>query len=136
MTLFDWLKEINYKKSSPNTFTDKDWEGFNSYMINRFLSMNPKYVEFVNYAQIIPPQNKKQLYSVYREAIPKNKSYSKYQKSNSKELNKDLLKHLSEHFSLSIREVKDYYDLIDKKQIKTILSHRGLEDKEIKKLLK
>ena len=70
--IFDWLKQINTIKSDPDTFSDKDWEVWNSYMIHRFLSMNKDYLELVNETQQIMPQNKKEIYSIYREYIPKN----------------------------------------------------------------
>ena len=45
--IFDWLKAINTTKPPVESFTDKDWEVWNSYMIHRFLSMNPDYLEIV-----------------------------------------------------------------------------------------
>ena len=42
--VFDWLKAINSTKPPVESFTDKDWEVWNSYMVHRFLSMNPDYI--------------------------------------------------------------------------------------------
>jgi hypothetical protein len=134
--VFDWLKEINSTKSHPDTFTNQDWDIWNSYMIHRFLSMNPDYIELVNEVQSLPPSNKKQIYSIYREYIPKNNKWSKYVKSSSKEFDKDLVLQLKKHFNVSAREIKDYLKILDKKEVQSILSKQGLEEKEIKKLLK
>jgi hypothetical protein len=134
--VFDWLKEINSTKSHPDTFTNQDWDIWNSYMVHRFLSMNPDYIELVNEVQALPPSNKKQIYSIYREYIPKNNKWSKYVKSSSKEFDKDLILQLKKHFNVSIREIKDYLKILDKKEVQSILSKQGLEEKEIKKLLK
>ena len=134
--VFDWLKEINTKKTHPNEFTNQDWDTWNSYMVHRFLSMNPDFTELVNEIQILPPTNKKQIYSIYREYIPKNNKWSKYVKSNIKEPDKDLTLQLKKYFNVSVREVKDYLKILDKKQVQNILSKQGLEEKEIKKLLK
>jgi hypothetical protein len=134
--VFDWLKEINSTKSHPDTFTNQDWDIWNSYMVHRFLSMNPDYIELVNEVQALPPSNKKQIYSIYREYIPKNNKWSKYVKSSSKEFDKDLILQLKKHFNVSIREIKDYLKILDKKEIQSILNKQGLEEKEIKKLLK
>ena len=134
--VFDWLKEINSTKSHPDTFTNQDWDVWNSYMVHRFLSMNPDYIELVNEIQILPPTNKKQIYSIYREYIPKNNKWSKYVKSNIKEPDKDLTLQLKKYFNVSVREVKDYLKILDKKQVQSILVKQGLEEKEIKKLLK
>ena len=134
--IFDWLKEINSTKSHPDSFTNQDWEIWNSYMVHRFLSMNPNYIELVNEIQILPPTNKKQIYSIYREYIPKNNKWSKYVKSSTKEPDKDLTLQLKKYFNVSVREIKDYLKILDKKQIQSILVKQGLEEKEIKKLLK
>ena len=134
--IFDWLKEINSTKSHPDLFTNQDWDVWNSYMVHRFLSMNPDYIELVNEIQVLPPTNKKQIYSIYREYIPKNNKWSKYVKSNIKEPDKDLTLQLKKYFNVSVREVKDYLKILDKKQVQSILIKQGLEEKEIKKLLK
>ena len=134
--IFDWLKEINSTKSHPDSFTNQDWDVWNSYMVHRFLSMNPDYIELVNETQVLPPTNKKQIYSIYREYIPKNTKWSKYVKSNIKEPDKDLTLQLKKYFNVSVREVKDYLKILDKKQVQSILVKQGLEEKEIKKLLK
>ena len=134
--VFDWLKEINSTKSHPDTFTNQDWDIWNSYMVHRFLSMNPEYIELVNEVQSLPPSNKKQIYSIYREYIPKNNKWSKYVKSSSKEFDKDLVLQLKKYFNVSAREIKDYLKILDKKEVQSILSKQGLEEKEIKKLLK
>jgi len=134
--VFDWLKEINSTKSHPDTFTNQDWDIWNSYMVHRFLSMNPDYIELVNEVQSLPPSNKKQIYSIYREYIPKNNKWSKYVKSSSKEFDKDLILQLKKHFNVSIREIKDYLKILNKKEVQSILNKQGLEEKEIKKLLK
>jgi len=134
--IFDWLKEINTKKSPVESFSDADWELWNSYMVHRFLSMNIDFLSIVNEVQSYPPQSKKEIYSIYKEYIPKNNKWSKYIKSSNKEPNKDLINHLKDHFKVSVREVKDYLRILDTTEIFRILTDRGLEKKEIKPLLK
>ena len=136
MNLFDWLKEINYKKSPIDSFTDEDWSEFNAYMVHRFLSMNPDFLELVNEVQSLPPTDKQQIYSIYREYIPKNNKWSKYVKSTVKPRNKDLIQYLTNYFQLSTREIKEYINLLGDAEINRILSNIGLEPKEIKLLLK
>lgn len=136
MNLFDWLKEINNKKSSVDSFSQEDWDQWNSYMVHRFLSMNPDLLELVNEVQSLPPTDKQQIYSIYREYVPKNNKWSKYIKSNIKSQNKDLVTYFVNYFQLSSREVKDYLSLLNNKEIANLLSQLGIEDKEIKKLLK
>ena len=133
--IFDWLKEINYKKSPSESFTDKDWEVWNSYMIHRFISMNPEFVEIANHVQEIPPQEKNMIYNIYKEYIPKNTKWNKYIKSRVKQSNKDLVEHLKTYFKVSSREILDYLKILDNKEISIILSKMGIEEKLIKQLL-
>ena len=134
--IWDWLKQINYIKANPNSFSDADWELWNSYMIHRFMSMNSDYLDLVNEAQQIMPQNKEQIYNIYREYIPKNNKWNKYIKSNIKKYNKQLLEHLSQYWECSQTEVKDYLKFLDNEDIIRILTSIGIENKEIKTLLK
>ena len=85
--IFDWLKEINFLKSPVSKFSNKDWDLWNSYMIHRFLSMNKDFLDIVNEVQSINPQNKKEIYTIYREFIPVNNKWNKYIKSNIKKHN-------------------------------------------------
>jgi len=134
--IFDWLKEINYTKSPINKFNDKDWEVWNSYMIHRFLSMNPEFIELVNHVQEFPPQSKVAIYNIYKEFIPKNKKWNKYIKSNIKQHNLELLDYLSKYWECSKTETRDYLNILEDDQIINILTSIGLEKKEINKLLK
>jgi len=135
-SIFDWLKAINTTKPPVESFTDKDWEVWNSYMIHRFLSMNPEYIEVVNYVQDFPPQEKKKIYLIYREFIPKNNKWSKYIKSNTKQPNTDLINHIKDYFQCSSKEAKEYITMLDIPNISRILTNRGIEIKELKQLLK
>lgn len=134
--IWDWLKQINSVKADPSSFSDKDWELWNSYMIHRFMSMNPDYLELVNEAQKIMPQNKKEIYSIYREYIPKNNKWNKYVKSNIKKRHNELLDHLSNYWECSKTEVKEYMEFLGNDEILRILTSIGLEKKEITKILK
>ena len=135
-SIFDWLKAINTTKPPVESFTEKDWEVWNSYMVHRFISMNPDYIEVVNYVQDFPPQEKRMIYSIYKEFIPKNNKWSKYIKSKVKQPNKDLVDHIKNYFECSNKEAKEYISMLAPVEINRILSNRGLNKKEIKPLLK
>ena len=134
--IFDWLKHINQYKTPPDKFSDKDWEVFNSYMIHRFLSMNKEFLEIVNFVQSYPPQEKKAIYNIYREFIPKNNKWNKYIKSSVKQPNIDLVKIISDYYTCSQREAKEYLNILDKQSIVSILDKIGVESKDQKQLLK
>ena len=134
--IFDWLKHINQYKTPVEKFTDKDWDVFNAYMIHRFLSMNKDYIEVVNYVQEFPPQEKKAIYKIYKEFIPKNNRWNKYIKSSIKQPNKDLVEYIKNYFECSSKEAKEYINILETPEINRILTQIGLEKKEIKPLLK
>jgi hypothetical protein len=134
--IFDWLNHITLYKTPSTEFTDNDWENFNSYMVHRFISMNIYYVEIADYAQSMLPNMKKEIYNFYKEMIPKNKTYLKYVKSQTKGYSKDLLEKIADYYEVGIREARSYIAVMKKDELTQILSEMGLEDKEIKKLLK
>ena len=134
--IFDWLNHITLYKTSSTEFTDNDWDNFNSYMVHRFISMNQYYVEIADCAQSLMPTNKKEIYNFYKEMIPKSKTYLKYVKSQTKGYSKDLLEKIADYYEVGIREARSYIAVMKKNELTQILGEMGLEDKEIKKLLK
>ena len=89
-TLFEWLNEITLYKTAPEDISQDSWDKWNSYMIHRYVSMNMDYIDVVNYVQKVNPQSKKQIYSIYREMLPKRKVYLKYVKNQNKRNNQEL----------------------------------------------
>ena len=134
--IFSWLDEITLHKSPTEEFTDKDWENFNSYMVHRFISMNLYYTELADLAQSLMPNNKKEIYNLYKEMIPKRKSYFKYIKSKNKQPNKELIEKITSYFKIGSSEASTYIDILNKKDLTNILNEMGVDDKEKKKLLK
>ena len=134
--VFGWLNEITVQKSSPDSFSDKSWDNWNSYMVHRFLSMNFKYLDIVNYVQKINPQNKKEIYTIYKQLIPKRKIWNKYIKNQNKQDYKELVKFVSKYFEVGNNEAFDYIPILGKEGVDDILSKMGIEDKERKKLIK
>jgi|TARA_B100001173_G_scaffold238888_1_gene208630 hypothetical protein len=136
MTVFDWLNEITVKKTPSNNFTQQDWDDWNSYMVHRFLSMNISYIDIVNFVQNINPQNKKEIYTIYREMIPKKKVWNKYIKNQNKKDSKELAKIIANKLSIGSDEASSYIPILGKEGITGILGDLGFEKKEIKKLIK
>tara|TARA_B100000579_G_C22219624_1_gene571077 strand:- start:16 stop:423 length:408 start_codon:yes stop_codon:yes gene_type:complete len=135
MNIFDWLNEISYKKSPWSSFSEDDKDNFNSYMINRFVSMKSNYIDLVNLIQkyTIP---KSVLYNYYCKTIPKSRTFFRYIKPKKSNINKDLLNILSKYLQLSKREIKDNYNLIGKDFKIELLTNLNIDNKQIKKLLK
>jgi hypothetical protein len=136
LTIFDWLKEITYNKSPWNSFTEEDKESFNPYMIHRFLSMNPDYIDFVNIVQTVPYTSKERIYNIYLYTIPKKDMWLKYIKSTKTKKQEAMLKYIAAYYECSLNEAEEYADILKDNNIKNILKQSGVDDKEIKKLLK
>lgn len=134
--IFDWLNEITLHKTPAEEFADKDWEIFNSWLVHRFISMNVYYTELANYAQSLMPNNKKQIYNFYKEMLPRRKSFFKYIKTNKKQPNKELVEKMTSYFEIGSSDASTYIELMTKEDMTDILKGMGIEDKEIKKLLK
>ncbi len=99
--------------------------------------MNPKYIQLVNYIQGLNVQPNKKLYETYCFMIPKSKNtYSPYIKSNIKKSSPEVAQHVAEYFKCSINEAEDYISLTDEKWLENILVTKGVDEKELKKLLK
>ena len=136
MTVFNWLEEITVKKTPSNNFTQQDWDDWNSYMVHRFLSMNMSYIDIVNFVQNINPQNKKEIYTIYREMIPKRKIWNKYIKNQNKKDSKELAKVIANKLSIGSDEASSYIPILGKDNITEMLSDLGYDKKELKQLIK
>ena len=136
MTIFDWLKEITTNKTPWSSFTEGQQESFNSYMVHRFVSMYEGYTEVANYDQRIPYPEKEKTYKYYYHMLPKKNVFLKYVKSSRKKSNEQLLQHIANHFTISLGEAEEYIELLKKAGVEQILEKSGVDEKEIKKLLK
>ena len=105
-------------------------------MIHRLVSMYEPYIELANYLQQFWQLKPDQIYLIYCKYLPENKVFAKYIKSTKSKANSELLTILADHFKISTREIKEYIHILKQDDIKSILSSRGIDDDEIKKLLK
>jgi hypothetical protein len=135
-TIFDWLNQITQTKASIWDFTEESWDSWNSYMIHRYLSMDINYIDIVNYVQKINPQNKKQIYSIYREMIPKQKVWLKYVKSQTPKKKEELVEYVAKYFECSLGEADHYIDILRETGVRGLLGEMGVDIKEQDKLFK
>jgi len=133
---FEWLDEITVKKSHPNSFSPGSWDVWNSYMIHKWISQNPNYIDIANYVQKLNPQDKKAIYSIYRELIPQKKQWNKYIKNENKKNYQEISEYLTKYYQCSLRETYSYIDILGSDGVRSILIDMGLEKKEITKLFK
>ena len=136
MTIFDWLKQITLDKKPWSSFTEDQQESFNSYMVHRFVSMYEGYTEVANYGQRIPYPEKEKTYKYYCSMLPKKNVFLKYVKSSRKRPNETVLQRIATYYTISLGEAEDYVHILKKEGIEHILEKSGVDEKEIKKLLK
>ena len=135
-TIFQWLNEITIHKTPVHEISEESWDKFNSYMIHRYVSMDMNYIDIVNYVQKINPNNKKQIYSIYREMIPQKKTYLKYVKNENKRNYKELAEYIAEYLECSLGEADEYIDILQDHGVRGILWKMGVEENETEKLIK
>lgn len=134
--IWGWLNEITLYKTPPENISEESWDKWNSYMIHRYLSMDIRFVELSNYVQTLPYENKQQIYTIYREMIPKTKVFLKYIKSRNKKQNTTLVEYVAKYFECGLGEAEEYIDILSEHGSRRVLYDMGIEDKEIEKLLK
>ena len=141
-TIFDHLSHITEKKTPWDKLSEADQKSFSPYLINRWLSMNIDLIEIVDMFQqyTIGELDRKHVYQLYQELLPKRKMYNKYIKAkDSDKYNKELLEFVAKHYQISIREATEYVAMMlnmDKELVIDILRKYGKTDKEIKSLMK
>ena len=63
-TIFNILGDITFKKTNLDTYTEGDWKAYNTYMVNRWLSMNSDVTEIINFVQKYYSLDKKIHYKI------------------------------------------------------------------------
>jgi hypothetical protein len=132
--LFEWLTEITVNKTPIAEISEESWDKFNSYMIHRYVSMDINYIDIVNYVQKVNPQSKKQIYSIYKEMIPKKKVWLKYIKNENKKNYQELAEYIADYYECSLGEADHYIDILGI-SVRSILWKMGVEEAETEKLI-
>jgi len=113
-SLFDHITQIT-KVQNPNYWEDiskEDKKSWSNYMVNRFLSMKPDWIELVNEVQKYKLQPK-ELYKVYTNILPKSKRWLKYTKGkNDMDYPNWLINIVRNHEQISRKEARDYVDIL------------------------
>jgi hypothetical protein len=117
MNIFDHIKNITTTKGS--YLGD---EGWNNWMINRYLSMDPEYCEVVNIVQKNTWQMKGEyLYNLYKDLIPKQYKYLKYIKASKKtDYKSEDIEAVQVYFEISKKEAKEYISMLPKEELELI----------------
>jgi|TARA_R100000030_G_C3191200_1_gene108440 hypothetical protein len=140
-SLFDHVNAVT-SQQHPNYWdeiSDDDKKSWSNYMINRFLSMKPEWIDFVNEVQKYPLQPR-ELYKVYIDILPKKKQWLKYIKGDKKmKYPKWVYEIVSKHLQCSIREAGDAVDMFElsaggQSELTDILMKYGKTEDECRKI--
>ena len=117
--IFDHIKNITTNKGP--YLGD---EGWNNWMINRYLSMDPDYCEVVNLVQKNTWQMKGEyLYNLYKDLIPQQYKFLKYIKATKKsDYKKDDIDAVKAYFEVSEKQAKEYIEMLPKEELESIVS--------------
>ena len=142
-TLFDHIKAITSVQNPKywDTLEDADKKTFSNFMVHRFLSMNPDWIDLLSeiqpYTQTLEP---KQLYLAMIGILPKGKYYLKYVKGKGVDkYEKWLIELIIRDFQCSSREAEEYCEILyatreGRENIKYMCEKYGVESKMITKL--
>ena len=140
-SLFDHIKQIT-DVQNPNYWdeiSDDDKKSWSNYMDNRFLSMKPEWITFVNDVQKYPLQPK-ELYKVYTDILPKKRQWLKYIKGDKKMKYPNWVYEIvAKHLQCSMRESSDAVDMYEistggQAELKDILMKYGRTEQECRKI--
>jgi hypothetical protein len=142
-TLFDHLNAICDKKDPKywDTLDESDKKTWSNYMILRFLSMKPEWIELIAdiqpYLQEVSPRA---MYLCLIGLIPKTRAFLKYMKPASSEKYEDwIIELVSKYYNVSKLQAEEYYLILHqttsgKTHIKEIAEAYGTDPKQITKL--
>ena len=115
-TLFDHIKAITNEQNPKyfKTLSDDDKKTWSNYMIHRFLSMNPDWVDTISelqpFTQSLPPEA---LYLAYIGIIPKGRHFLKYTKGKKVQKYEDwLIDLIVQEFQCSKNQSNEYLEIL------------------------
>lgn len=141
--LFDHLNAITAEQNPDyfKTLSEEDKKSWSNFMIHRFLSMKPEWIELVStllpVTQLLEPE---EMYKVYISILPKGKQYLKYTKGKSEDKYEQfLIELIKKEYTCSESQAIEYADVLyatreGRENIQYICEKYGLTKKEISKL--
>ena len=142
-SLFDHIKAVTQFQDPKywDKLDEADKKTWSNYMVHRFLSMNPDWIQVLSeiqpYTQILEPQ---QLYLALIGILPKGRHYLKYTKGKKTDKYEAwLIDLLKQEFSCSSHEAEDYCEILystkeGRENIKYLCERYGIDKKQITKL--
>jgi hypothetical protein len=135
--MFDVINSILYDKKSWETFTLPQQNSFTIFTLNKALSNISEYIGSVNVInEYSTSLTNEQVYNFYKDLFPKKRIYVKYVKKTQFPYTKELLEFFSKRLKESKKNIEFMLTMFSRDDVEDYLIQCGLEDKEIKSLLK
>jgi len=141
--LFDHLNALTAEQD-PKYFeklSEEDIKSWSNFMINRFLSMKPEWVELIASLQpLTQTLEPEQMYKLYINIIPKGKQYLKYTKGKAEDKYEQFLIDLiKKEYDCSERQANEYAEVLystreGRENVKYICEKYAIPKKEIPNL--
>lgn len=141
-SLFDHIKGVTFRKTKWEELSDEDAKSWSNYMIARFFSMEPEFVEVINEFQTYSNGilSSKDYYKLLLDILPKKSIFLKYIKSKHKmEIESEILSIFCNHFELGRNEVYEYIRFLkenNQQELIDILKQYGTPEADITKFEK
>lgn len=143
--LFDHLKQVTsiQDKKYFSKITDGDKRTWSNFMVNRFLSMEPDFIDLINETQKytvggkMPPEC---MYKMLIDVIPKAKVFLQYIKGKTEGKYKpELIEIVKTYFMVSKAQAMEYVDILHRigkvQDLRELLERYGYEEEQIKKMV-
>ena len=141
-SLFDHIKGVTFRKTKWEELSEEDTKSWSNYMIARFFSMEPEFVEVINEFQTYSngTLSSKDYYKLLLDILPKKSIFLKYIKSKHKmEIESEILSTFCNHFELGRNEVYSYIRFLkenNQDELTDILKQYGTPEADIAKFEK
>lgn len=141
-SLFDHIKGVTFRKTKWEELSEEDIKSWSNYMIARFFSMEPEFVEVINEFQTYSngTLSSKDYYKLLLDILPKKSIFLKYIKSKHKmEIESEILSTFCNHFELGRNEVYSYIRFLkenNQDELTDILKQYGTPEADIAKFEK
>jgi hypothetical protein len=141
--LFDHLAAITEGKDPKyvDKLSNEDLKTWSNYMLTRFLSMKPEWVEIVATLQpLTETMQPREFYKTYMGILPRGKQYLRYMKGKREERYESfLIDVLKTEYKCSIKEANEYAEILystteGRKTIADLCVRYGIVKKDITKL--
>lgn len=135
--MFELINSILYDKRSWESFNPSQQNSFTIFSLNKALSNISDYIGSVNIInQYSTSLTNEQVYNFYKDLFPKKRLYVKYVKKTEPQYTKELLQFFSKRLKESKKNVEFMLNMFSREDVEDYLIQCGLEDKEIKNMLK